>query len=248
MKRIGLTIAASFVVFTIVLAFNLPAAWVRSFLPAAVNCGQLSGSVWRGSCAPLTLQGSLPIGTLTWDLSPWRVVTGKLVGPVNLARGELAVSAVLALGLSGDGEISALTARLPLDAAVLPIVPANIRGSMTLDFSKLVLSDGKPIELHGVVEGRNLREVGARPMALGSYSLTFDGPAAADGSLTGQLVDLGGPLAVRGTVRLTMPSGYLIQGTAAARAQAPPQLQRQLEILGPADADGMRQFALEGTY
>ena len=246
--KILLTIAASLVVFAAVMLFNLPARWVSGLLPANISCGELSGTVWNGSCAPFAIQGLPPLGVLSWDLSPLSALTGRITGPATLANEQLQASADLALRWSGDGEISALKARLPLDPQLVPGLPPNTRGTTIVDVAKLVIAQGKLAELRGVIEARDLQDVGANAMSLGSYSLSFDGPVPDDGSLTGRLVDLVGPLAVGADLTVTAAPGYRIEGTVAVRPEAPDRLRRQLEILGPADAGGRRPFALEGTF
>ncbi|HPF27362.1 MAG TPA: type II secretion system protein N [Steroidobacteraceae bacterium] len=248
MKRVGLTVAASLAVFVFVLLFNLPANWIRRWLPTSVGCGDLAGTVWRGECAAFSIGGGPPLGTLAWNISPWRIVIARAVGTVSLAGRDLAASASLALRFSGDGEISNLRLRLPLDPAIVSAVPANIRGVASADIRRLELRNGKLAALTGVVETSELRDVGSAAMPLGDYAVTFDGDVAADGSLTGELVDRGGPLSVRATLQLTPEPGYLLRGVVSARAEAAAHLQRQLEMLGPPDGNGQRQFALEGTF
>ncbi len=248
MKRVGLTVAASLAVFVLVLWFNLPASWVRGWLPTSIGCGDLTGTVWRGECAAFSMGGSEPLGTLTWNISPLRIFTARVVGKASLAARELAVSADLALRFSGDGEIRNLQARVPLSQAVITSLPSNIQGVASADIGWLVIRNGRLALLDGVVEARELRDVGSTAMSLGNYAVTFSGEAAADGSLTGELVDRGGPLAVRATLQLTPEPGYLLQGVVGTRPEAAQRLRRQLEMLGPPDNNGQRQFALEGTF
>ena len=85
-------------------------------------------------------------------------------------------------------------------------------------------------------------------VALGGYELKFAGDAAADGKLTGQLRDTGGPLDVAGTLTLTPAPGYLLSGTVATRPEASPTLVRQIAFLGSPDAAGRRSFAQEASF
>jgi hypothetical protein len=64
----------------------------------------------------------------------------------------------------------------------------------------------------------------------------------------GDLTDLGGPLAVRGTLRLTNQPGYVLEGQVAARADAAPELVSNLQFLGTPDASGRRPFSIAGTF
>jgi len=64
----------------------------------------------------------------------------------------------------------------------------------------------------------------------------------------GTLVDLGGPLAVQGTLRLTDQPGYVLEGQVAPRADAAPDLVSDLQFLGSPDAEGRRPFNIAGTF
>ena len=81
---------------------------------------------------------------------------------------------------------------------------ATSAAPFTANLQRLELAPGPaPRSLAGIVELRDLRQVGAQPMDLGSYRVTFDGSPAQDGALTGKLHDLGGPFIVDGTLQLS---------------------------------------------
>jgi hypothetical protein len=60
--------------------------------------------------------------------------------------------------------------------------------------------------------------------------------------------DLGGPLALAGTLRMTPEPGFVVDGTVAARPTASPNLVRQLQMLGAPDAQGRRSFSIANTF
>ncbi len=247
MKKAGLTMGAALLVFVGVLVWQFPASWARGFLPTSITCTELAGSLWNGQCTELVAQG-VAVGDVTWNVSAWRALTGKLVGEVSVTRANAAVKSNLAMSFAGDGELLNLQARLPLDPAVMPQLPPYLRGDVALDFQKIVLQQAWPTELRGTVSARDLRRTDGAQFQLGNYDLVFDGVAQPDGALQGQLQDRGGPLAVRGTLQLTREPGYEISGLVAARAEAPAQLRQQLEFLGAPNAAGEREFSLAGTF
>jgi len=57
----------------------------------------------------------------------------------------------------------------------------------------------------------------------------------------------GGPLELRGSLLLQAPSNYMLKTRLKAREEAPDSLQKNLEFLGSADADGLRVFELSGS-
>ena len=58
----------------------------------------------------------------------------------------------------------------------------------------------------------------------------------------------GGPLAVTGTLTIRSGHDYELEGLAAARPEATPELAKAVEFLGPADPQGRRAYSLAGTF
>jgi hypothetical protein len=85
-------------------------------------------------------------------------------------------------------------------------------------------------------------------MPFGSFELRFPDTAPADGAIRGELRDVGGPLAVAGTLVIRNGSEYELSGSAAARADANAELAKAVEFLGPADAQGRRPYSLAGSF
>jgi hypothetical protein len=52
---------------------------------------------------------------------------------------------------------------------------------------------------------------------------------------------------VNGTIDLKKDRSYLVSGLIATRPDAPGDMARTLEILGEPDAQGRRQFSIEGS-
>jgi Type II secretion system (T2SS), protein N len=246
MKKGALTVGVALLAFLGILLWQLPASWLKSFLPNNIACADLAGTAWNGQCVALTVQ-SRPIGDVTWDISAWRLLTGRVVGDIALTRGTLGATGTVALSFAGDGEVLNLKATVPLDPAVVPGIPNYLVGTVQADLAKIAIEQRKLKELRGLVAVRDLRRTDGARFALGNYDVTFENAPLPDGSIEGKLVDRGGPLAVSGTIKLTPEPGYEVSGVVTARGDAPQSLRRQLEFLGPADAAGARQFSLAGT-
>lgn len=250
MKRrtLVLTIIAGLVVFLGVLVLYLPASWIASTLPAQVKCAELGGSIWSGECIGLAYQGN-PLGDATWNFAPGKAFARRLDGDVDLRGTAMTARADLDLGFDGVGELRNVTARFPLDPAFIAQFPRNQRGRITANLQRAVLSAGPSVALlQGTLELRDFRQVGARPLALGSYQVTFDGAVQPNGAVVGQLRDLGGPFAVNGTLTLTAPSSYLVQGFITGRTADAERLVREITLGSPPDASGRSAFSFEGSY
>jgi hypothetical protein len=251
MKKRGtliLTLVTGTLVFLGVLVLYLPASWFAGMLPPQVRCAGLGGSVWHGECLGLTYEGA-PIGDATWNLSPFKALTGRLSGDVDVRGGALVARGDLDFKLDGAGVVSNLSAQFPLDPTIVKQFPRNQRGLITAEFARLVLAPGgTPRELQGAVELRDFRQVSPRPLELGSYRLAFDGRTQADGVSVGKLKDIGGPFAVDGDVTFTPPNTYLIQGFITGRTAEAEGIVREITLGAPPDASGRSQFSFENSF
>ena len=243
-----LTVVAGLAVFLVVLVLYLPASWIASALPAGVRCTELGGSVWHGECLGLQYQGTA-LGDATWNLAPSSAFAGRLSGDVDVRGAALSGRADLDTNFSGVGELRAVALNITLDPALLPQLPPQQRGSFTARLARLELGPGPtPRAIEGTLELRDFKQVGAQPMDLGSYQVTFDGSVPRDGALVGKLKDLGGPYIVDGTVKLTPPNGYLVQGYITGRTANAERSVREITLGATPDASGRSTFSFEGSY
>jgi len=249
MKKTWPLIALGIGAFLLLALITLPASAVLSYLsPAGLTLGGVSGSIWNGR-AQAVRAGNLHLGSVEWDLDLLTLLTGRLGADVKVARTDGFIQSTVTAAPSGALTFRNLNASLPLGTLPANVAPGGWTGTLNLKLPQLSLENGWPVAATGAVELTDLLGPARRPVALGSYKITFpaEGAAAAGDSLTGALSDLGGPFAVNGTVQLKKERSYLVQGMIATRPGAPHDMSRSLEILGPADAQGRRPFTFEGT-
>ena len=234
------------VAFVVIMLARMPAAWVVPARGPQWACASIEGSLWSGTCAGLAVSGK-PLGDLSWELHPLRLVAGRLAAHLTLGRGPADAAADVELTLFGQHVIARnLVADLPLDPALLPAVPAELHGRAHAELALAEVQRGVIRQLRGRIEARNLEERSGNNTALGSYAVSFPGGS---GDQVGTLRDLEGPLALEGTLRLTpAPPGFELEGVIAARRGAPPELVNSLRFLGSPDATGRRPFSLSGTF
>ena len=243
-----LTSIAGLLVFLGVLVLYLPASWFGSMLPPQMRCAELGGSLWQGECLGLEVQGA-KLGDATWNLAPGSAIAGRLAGNIDVRGNASNARADLDLKFNGTGELRKVAANFPLDPAFVAQFPRDLRGRIVVNLDRALLADGPALaQLSGTIELHELRQVGANPLALGSYRVTFDGATPANGAPVGQLRDLGGPFAIEGTVTLTPPNSYLVQGLITGRSADAERLVREITLGAPPDASGRSAFSFEGSY
>ncbi|HKQ16655.1 MAG TPA: type II secretion system protein N [Steroidobacteraceae bacterium] len=232
--------------FLILALVTLPASVVLSFVhPANVTLSGISGTIWNGR-AQAVRSGTMHLGSVDWGLNVLSLFTGKLGADVKVARTDGFAQGSVAAGAGGI-TLRKFNASLPIGALPPNIVRGGWTGTLNLKLAELALDNAWPVTLSGTIEVADLVGPANRPAALGGYKVVFPEGAAKSDTLTGTLTDTGGPLAVNGTVQLKKDRSYLVSGLIATRPNAPSDMARTLEILGEPDAQGRRQFSIEGT-
>lgn len=223
----------------------MPAAWVVPHLPAVVSCSAVGGSVWRGQCANLVVQGQ-PYGDVEWILHPAALLALRVDAHATVTRGSARVSADIQTRGGSSITLRNLQAQLPLDPQMIPQLPPAVGGTLHLDLARLTLVNGLPTEIQGLIEVHDVINRGTGGTPLGSYALSF--PPGGHSPPAGELRDLGGgPVAVEGILRLTKPPGWHIESLVTPRPNAPPDVVQALKFL-PADAQGRHSFEMEGRF
>jgi general secretion pathway protein N len=234
------------VLFALTVLLRAPASWLIGALPNSIQCLQPAGSMWRGACGQLRVAGAA-LSDVRWQLHPWTLWRGRLELALQSADVRAPAHATLALATGGEHTLRDLQADMPIDSGFLPLFPSGWSGRLQLALTQLHFKSDRLTAIEGTITARSLAQV--RPaMPFGSFELRFPASPRADGAIVGELRDVGGPLSVNGTLIVRNGSEYVLSGSAAARADANAELAKAVEFLGPADAQGRRQYSLAGSF
>jgi hypothetical protein len=217
MKRTLRISILAILAFAIIILVRLPASWVKGFLPAGVTCIEVAGTVWNGSCTGLAYNGS-PLGNLEWELHPLALFRGRVAAFVDLTRGESFIRGDLELGRGQTYNAHDLQAQMPLDPPMLPQLPSNYSGNLSVNLEHLRIANNLIAAIEGQVQGTSLYSKTDR-VALGGYAVTFP-KAAAGTEPVGQVTSLDGPLDFEGTLKLTRAPGWEVHGNRGAPVRA----------------------------
>jgi hypothetical protein len=239
-------LAALVLLFLATVVVRFPARWALGLAPQGISCEIATGSAWQGSCLGLQA-GGLHVDAFDWQLHPLALLRARLAASVQARDARINARGDVELGTGGRIAVHAFSATFPLEATPLPILPRGWLGRAQVELDSALLTNGRPSALAGTIALRSLRQL-SPPLEFGNYTLRFATPPDADGRQRGELADAGGPLAINGTVTLGKGGQYEVEGMAAAREGAAPELARMLELLGPADDAGRRPFSVAGTF
>jgi general secretion pathway protein N len=248
MKRRTLVVLGvlAFVIFALA---TLPARVVLGRLASSgVQASGVSGTVWNGQAQVLTVAGAR-IGSVAWRLRVLPLFTGRASAQVDVKRVDGFLESGVSASPSGRLSFDALTGSLPLSALPPNVLRGGWAGTVNLKLTELVLEDGWPTAVQGVVEVIDVTGPANKPVNMGSYKATFaEADAPEQGVLRGAVVDLGGPIEINGSVELRAADrSYRVQGLIATRPDAPSDVAKALQFLGPPDERGRREFGTEGT-
>lgn len=250
LRQIRLIVAAGVASLVVFLVALLPARIALGLLGVPPNVATgVSGTVWNGAAQGLSL-GGLALGPVQWHAKPARLLLGQFAAGVEATLPDGFLNATVALSPGKRVAFSDLDAAAPL----LWLAPALGRpgSQLTARFERLVVKAGRVETATGnlQVAGVVLPIPTSGPqLAPAAYQVTFAAiDLKADEPLTGVLKDSGGPLEIAGTVKITPPRSYELNGLAKPRPDAPPELRNALQMLGPATPDGGHALSIAGSF
>jgi general secretion pathway protein N len=257
-RRTGWLIALGVLALLAFTLVTLPAGVVAGPLRnAGIEAGAFGGSIWSGRATALAWRGAA-IGDAEWTIAPLRLLAGRVAGHATLMRNDGSAETDFDLGFTGrDVKLRATRFTLPIAALnALPLgMPKGWQGQASGQFDAIDVQQGWPAALKGTLDLDGLVAPPPRNAPVGSFHAVF--PAAQPqpslsvppdpSNLTAKVADKGGPFSVDAQLTLSRSRNFAFEGTLLPRGQVPPGMEQSLQLLGPADAAGRRQFSVGGT-
>ena len=208
-----------------------------------MQLGGISGTVWNGS-ATEGMAAGVYMRNLSWQLQPLSLLTATLAFETRFDPASGFMDADVALSPGGSIALTDINGTLPVDLFHDRIPPLRgIRGNVSLQLERVAIDDGVPTAIEGKVGVSELMAAALSRSPIGDYEAVFS--TDADG-IKGVVKDLSGVLAVDGVLRITADRAYSLVGQVAVRPGTPSAVVQQMELLGSADAEGNREFRIEG--
>jgi hypothetical protein len=210
----------------------LPASIITHFLPPSVHAEDFSGNIWHGSAGKISVDAR-DAGALEWRLHPKALLRMDVAADVHWVKVGFVVDAAVDIDRRGV-TAHAVRGGGPIEDLRDFGVAAGWRGTADITFSELKSDSVKPLAAVGNVQVSNLTSAEiADGVDLGSYELRLAQDAVgADGSVTAQLTDTGGPLDMKAVIHYSSTDHTgLLSGTLRERSDAPAALRSQLENL-----------------
>lgn len=233
-------------VVAIVVAVTCPAQFAYNLVAdrlGALRLGGISGGVWQGRASSVQMFGT-ELGALDWQLQPAPMLHGAIAAHLALNGGEIAAAADVERAFSGAVDVQNVSIRAParLAAPALDIPALQLLGDLDIAIAHARLRGTWPEAANGTAHWRNAAVAGAAQAQLGDLEASF--ASAADGSIGGNVSDLGGPLQLNGTFRVNAGS-YDADATLRAR-DGNAQVSEALRYIGEPQADGSSHLIIHG--
>lgn len=245
LRRIILCSVAT-VIFAAIFVWLCPADFVyRWYAPrlGSVSLSELSGSIWQGHAGNVRAFRR-NLGALDWRLQAWPLLRGDKIAQFNL--GGMQVTAHGLVTRTADGRLDIRDAAFELPASELEPaigVPAlHLIGRIEIHIEHLRLHEIWVEDARGSAIWRDAAVAGAAQARLSDLAASFTTPM--QGSIAGELHDLGGPLAAHGMFKLAL-AGYDAELKLAARDDDPHVLEA-LQFVGQPQLDGTVLLKIQG--
>jgi hypothetical protein len=233
-------------------AFALPASVVGYFLPRQVHAEDWSGTAMHGAAGKLSVNAR-DAGAIEWQLHPLALLRALVVMDIHWVKVGIVIDATTEIDRHGM-TLRDIHGGGPIENLVDFGVAAGWHGTATVNVEQLKIDFNKLQSAVGNVEVADISSARIAAGAnLGSYVLQLPpGAVAADGNITANLKDTGGPIELQAQIRIspTARTGLFL-GTLKERPDAPVAIRAELQNLAqlrPRDAQGRFPAELEFTF
>ncbi|WP_299072130.1 type II secretion system protein N [uncultured Paraglaciecola sp.] len=228
-------------VYVVFLIAKLPAVHVISNiqLPAGVNVGGISGSIWNGQMQRAQANG-LPISNLSWQLSFFPLLIGEVSADIKAgnvrdieqisANGHVSVSSQ---GIQAEDVVAYVPTDLVVSMLTLP-VPVQAGGRLKVQLNELSYKAGCQTAL-GKGQWLNANYTGtAGTIDLGNFDADL-------GCQKGNIVvDVKQPNSFGLTAKALIPANlnFKVEGRFKPNANLPKEVHQAAQFFGKTDANG----------
>jgi general secretion pathway protein N len=208
-----------------------------------LKLGGISGSLWTGHATSTQVFGQ-ELGAVDWQLEAAPLLSGEVMTHVRLAGTDITASGILDRTSDGTISVRETTFRVParFAAPALDIPSLELLGHIDGKLTEARLHGAWVQQASGTLLWNDAAVAGAAQAQLGAIEATFS--SAPDGSISGVAHDLGGPLQLNGTFKVT--AGNFDADANLAARDGNPQVVEALRYIGEAQADGTSHLIIHG--
>jgi len=237
-------------VYGVTLIAHIPAGVLGKVLPPSVTVNQLSGTLWQGQAAILTLKDpQLSFKKVQWDLSLWRsLLNVAFVANFSFSNGAQAMAGDAQVEYARDGlRIINLNVNVPADTLVslapMPL-PVTVGGKLSLSVPNFTQGSPYCAQLEGALVWHNAAvnsQFGDVDLASPQVTLSCD-----NGNLVAVIAQQSSQLRTQLTATLLAGNRYQVKGEIEATETLPPAIAQSLSWVGKKNRAGATLVNLKG--
>ena len=212
------------------------------FAPPGFSLEGISGSVWYGRAAQARIEG-IYLREISWRFRPLGLVSGKLAYAVEAKPVSGFVNTRVFVGVTGAIRFEELQASLPLQPFENLVGMPGLRGTVNLQFDRIVIEDGLPVAANGELAVANLVAPLVHRGSIGGYRAEF---FTQNTGVHASVADTDGVLDIAGSFEITADRSYQFLAKLAPKADTPDNLRSQMRFLGTPNDRGQYELRLEG--
>ncbi len=235
------------VVIAVVVAVTCPAEFAYRLLGdrlGVLRLAGISGSLWHGQ-ASSTQVFDQELGALDWQLDAAALLELELRAQLSLSGGDVTAAGIATRNPDGTIAVRDASFAFParLAAPALDIPALTLLGQIDGKLSQARLHNAWLEAASGSARWHNAAVAGSVQAQFGDLEATFS--SAPDGAIVGEVHDLGGPLQLKGTFKVS--AGSFDADTQLAARDGNPQVVEALHYIGQLQADGSSHLLVHGT-
>lgn len=209
-------------------------AWVD---PAGVHAAGVQGSLWRGRAERVQVPDAPPATGVSWDVSPWQLLLGRLAGRVEFDVGGGSGHARFRLSRGGglelaDAELRTTAAGI---ARHLPVPLLLVEGDITAVMEQGALRAGRPVGIDARLRWDRAAVRQPLDVLLGAVTLAI--APQTDGGHRLTLDGRDGVLAIDGRGDVTADGRYNLEIRIEPTAEAGPRVTDVLAGMATREGD-----------
>lgn len=241
----GKNIKYIFIVIVLYLFFliiNFPAKIALSYisLPKNVSLTSVTGTVWSGKAAKISLSG-IELGKIDWELHPLNLILGELSADISILNNQQYFNTQLYISPSGQLELE--ETRFSVDLGLFqPLtygMPVSYSGKVSGYFPVSLFNKNNYVGINGRLSLSNITMSLPQHQSLGDFIIDFR--AEKDGATSAQIKNSGGTLKVDGKLKLSKNGLLNISATLLPKIPGSP-IEKTILFLGQPDSRGHTQL------
>ena len=207
-------IISGIIAYLVFLVISVPAAPVLSqlqrYIPAMSIQG-VSGSLWNGRAAEITINRQQTLNNTSWRLNGWPLFKGEVSAHISTHYQQQAVSGDF--GLDPSGKITAHNVSASMEAATLAQLArlplAELDGSVSLKIDQLEWQQGRVPRISGRLQWNNAAVSVSETAHLGDVSIALTENEKSP--LQAIISNRGGEIKLEGTANVSEDGNYSLK-------------------------------------